>query len=83
MRRLQMFERLSDTNIKPTYEEARELMGKSRGLFESIDSFLINELNAENEINFSRHDKCWGSDYQINTNRSALFTLKKILFSQL
>ena len=61
-----MFERLTDINIKPNYGQAIELIGTKKGLFEDIEKFIIDELNAEKEIGFSSHDKCWGIDYQVN-----------------
>ena len=61
-----MYERLNDINTKPNYEEAMGFIGASKNLFESIDNFLVNELNAEKEISFTAHDKCWGIDYQVN-----------------
>ena len=53
------------------------VIGKSEGLFEIIDNFLTNELNAEKEISFSRHDKCWGIDYQANTKPICVIYFEK------
>ena len=61
-----MYERLNDINTKPNYEEALRFINSSKDLFESIDNFLVDELNAGKEIGFSAHDKCWGIDYQVN-----------------
>jgi glycyl-tRNA synthetase (class II) len=60
-----MYERLKNNNTKPNYEEAMEFIGTGKELFEKIDSFLVNELNAEKEIEFSNHDKCWEMGYRV------------------
>lgn len=64
---LPMFERLIDKNIKPNYEQAVEFIGTKKDLFENIENYLIDDFNAEKEIGFSSHDKCWGISYYINT----------------
>jgi|LSQX01.2.fsa_nt_gb hypothetical protein len=63
-----MFERLKDKNIIPTIEESMEHIGLSKGLFDVLDAFLINELNAGKEIKFSAHDRCWSMDYRTPKN---------------
>jgi hypothetical protein len=60
-----MYERLNDNAIKPNLQEAMEFIGSSKELFENIDNFLVNELNADKEIEFSGHDKCWGMGYHV------------------
>lgn len=61
-----MHERLNDKDNKPTVEQAMNFIGTGKEIFENIDDFLINEFNAEREIGFSNHDKCWCMGYNVN-----------------
>ena len=60
-----MYERLLNKNVMPTIEEFLALIGKGKELFDSIDTFLINEINSVKMIKFDAHSRCWKISYYI------------------
>lgn len=60
-----MYERLLNKNEMPTMEEFIAYIGRGKELFESIDAFLINEINSEKAIKFDAHSRCWKMSYHI------------------
>ena len=67
-----MYERLSDKNFMPKIEEFIIYIGACKDLFENIDLFLKNELNAEMKLGFSSDSSVrgWGVVYK---NKSKYF----------
>jgi len=67
-----MYERLSDKKNMPTIEEFTIYIGACKDLFENIDLFLRNELNAEMKLGFSSDSSArgWGIVYK---NKSKYF----------
>lgn len=76
-----MYERLKDKNNKPTLEESMSFIGAAKELFDNIDRFLVNELNAEKEIKFAAHDRCWGMDYRIKKDVISMLYFEKDAFT--
>lgn len=60
-----MYERLINKNEMPTIEEFLVYIGKGKELFDSIDAFLINEINSVKLIKFDAHSRCWKMSYHI------------------
>ena len=60
-----MYERLLNKNEMPTIEEFLVHIGKGKELFDSIDTFLINEINSSKMIKFDAHSRCWKMSYHI------------------
>lgn len=60
-----MYERLINKKEIPTIDEFLAYIGKRKGLFEKVNDFLINELNAGNTIKFDAHSSCWKMSYYI------------------
>lgn len=60
-----MYERLINKNEMPTIEEFLVHIGKGKELFDSIDAFLINEINSSKMIKFDAHSRCWKMSYHI------------------
>ncbi len=60
-----MYERLLNKNEMPTIEEFSAYIGKGKELFDSIDAFLINEINSVKMIKFDVHSRCWKISYHI------------------
>ncbi len=60
-----MYERLLNKNVMPTIEEFLALIGKGKELFDSIDTFLIKEINSVKMIKFDAHSRCWKISYYI------------------
>jgi hypothetical protein len=60
-----MFDRLLDKKEKPTMEAFLAYIGQGKESFEIIDSFLLNELNALNDLKFDAHSRCWKLRYGI------------------
>lgn len=60
-----MYERLINKNEMPTIEEFLAFIGKGKELFDSIDAFLINEINSVKMIKFDAHSRCWKISYYI------------------
>lgn len=61
-----MYERLSDKNSKPTTEDLITHIGVCKGLFENINLFITNELNAEKKLEFSSDSNVrgWGVGFK-------------------
>jgi hypothetical protein len=61
-----MYERLSDKNNMPTIEDFILHIGLCKELFENIDLFITNELNAEKELGFSsdKNVRGWGVGFK-------------------
>lgn len=60
-----MHERLLNKNEMPTIEEFLAFIGERKKLFDSIDAFLINEINSVKVIKFDAHSRCWKISYYI------------------
>lgn len=60
-----MYERLINKNEMPTIDELLVYIGKAKELFDSIDAFLINEINSSKMIKFDAHSRCWKMSYHI------------------
>lgn len=60
-----MYERLINKNEMPTIDELLVYIGKAKELFDSIDAFLINEINSAKMIKFDAHSRCWKMSYHI------------------
>jgi len=60
-----MYERLLNKNEMPTIEEFLAYIGKGKELFDSIDAFLIYEINSVKMIKFDAHSRCWKMSYHI------------------
>ncbi len=60
-----MYERLINKKEIPTIDEFLAYIGKRKGLFDKINDFLINELNAGSMIKFDAHSSCWKMSYHI------------------
>lgn len=75
-----MYERLKNKNEVPTIEECMDHIGTSKELFETVDTFLLDEIKSIKKIGFSAHDKCWGTGYHVKReNLFVVFILKKML----
>ena len=61
-----MYERLSDKNSIPTIEDFISHIGTCKALFENIDLFITNELNAEKKLGFSSDSNVrgWGVGFK-------------------
>jgi hypothetical protein len=61
-----MYERLSDKNSMPTIEDLISHIGACKGLFENINLFITNELNAEKKLGFSSDSNVrgWGVGFK-------------------
>ena len=60
-----MYERLLNKNEIPTIEEFLAFIGRGKELFDSIDAFLLNEINSVKMIKFDAHSRCWKISYYI------------------
>lgn len=60
-----MYERLLNKEEIPTIEEFLAFIGRGKELFDSIDAFLLNEINSVKMIKFDAHSRCWKISYYI------------------
>ena len=60
-----MYERLLNKIEMPTIEEFLAFIGRGKELFDSIDAFLLNEINSVKMIKFDAHSGCWKISYYI------------------
>ena len=60
-----MYERLKNKNEVPTIEECIAHIETCKELFETVDTFLLDEIKSLRKIGFSAHDRCWGMGYHV------------------
>ena len=62
---IDMYEKLADKKAMPTEDEFVAHMGAVKEFFENIDSFLMDELQAEKGLHFDGHSQCWSMAYHV------------------
>ena|GEM_PF-6503657 len=67
-----MYERLADKTIIPSMDEFISYIGTCKELFEKLQFFIANELNAEMKLGFSsdKNARGWGIGFK---NKSKFF----------
>lgn len=76
-----MHERFVNKNKMPTIDEFLSHIEKVKELFDSIDAFLINEINSVKMIKFDAHSRCWKISYHIKRKYVCDIIMEKDAFT--